>query len=415
MAGHVQDRWYKTETGPDGKTRRMKSERYGTGMRYRARYIGPDGNEKSKSFPDRKKREADLWLAQTRADMERGQYVDPKAARTTFQEYALRWLASQTTDAVTQEGTERRLRLHVLPYLGSRPMGTFQPVHIREWLKRLEGSGLAASYIGIIYTDARAVLSAGVDDGFLARNPCASRSVRQPTSHRERVVPWTAERLFAVRAGLPESLRPVVDLGGGCGLRQGEILGLAVDAIDFEAETLRVVSQVKLLRQGLIYAPPKGNKTRDVPLPAAVAAILKEHLAAFPPTAVTLPWRTWDGPKVTKLLLFTDAAGETFRRSTFNQSLWKPALAAGGVIPAPRPGQPPASAPRDGMHALRHFYASVLLDAGENIKALSEYLGHADPAITLRTYTHLMPSSPDRTRRAVDALYQDPAERSDGP
>lgn len=55
------------------------------------------------------------------------------------------------------------------------------------------------------------------------------------------------------------------------------------------------------------------------------------------------------------------------------------------------------------MHALRHFFASVLLDGGESIKAVSEYLGHADPGFTLRTYTHLMPSSDERTRSLVDA------------
>lgn len=49
------------------------------------------------------------------------------------------------------------------------------------------------------------------------------------------------------------------------------------------------------------------------------------------------------------------------------------------------------------MHALRHFYASVLLDAGENVKALSLYLGHSVPGFTLRVYTHLMPSSETRT------------------
>ena len=54
------------------------------------------------------------------------------------------------------------------------------------------------------------------------------------------------------------------------------------------------------------------------------------------------------------------------------------------------------------MHALRHHYASVLLDAGESIKAVSEYLGHADAGFTLRTYTHLMPASDERTRKAVD-------------
>ncbi len=57
------------------------------------------------------------------------------------------------------------------------------------------------------------------------------------------------------------------------------------------------------------------------------------------------------------------------------------------------------------MHALRHHYASVLLDAGESIKAVSEYLGHADAGFTLRTYTHLMPASDERTRHAVDEAF----------
>lgn len=61
-----------------------------------------------------------------------------------------------------------------------------------------------------------------------------------------------------------------------------------------------------------------------------------------------------------------------------------------------------------GMHALRHFYASELLDAGANIKALAAYLGHSDPAFTLRVYTHLMPSSEHRARRAIDELFQRP-------
>lgn len=62
------------------------------------------------------------------------------------------------------------------------------------------------------------------------------------------------------------------------------------------------------------------------------------------------------------------------------------------------------------MHALRHYYASVLLDAGESIRAVADYLGHADPGFTMRTYTHLMPSSEDRARRAIDAAFGPPAD-----
>ncbi len=68
-----------------------------------------------------------------------------------------------------------------------------------------------------------------------------------------------------------------------------------------------------------------------------------------------------------------------------------------------------------GMHTLRRFYASVLLDAGESVKAVSECLGHRDPGFTLRTYTHLMPSSGKRTRAAVDGVFTDEDSIHDGP
>lgn len=63
----------------------------------------------------------------------------------------------------------------------------------------------------------------------------------------------------------------------------------------------------------------------------------------------------------------------------------------------------------------RHFYASVLLDVGENIKALSTYLGHTDPGFTLRVYTHLLPSSEGRSRKVVDSVVQHGGSAPDGP
>ncbi|MEV7970492.1 tyrosine-type recombinase/integrase [Sphaerisporangium sp. NPDC088356] len=86
-----------------------------------------------------------------------------------------------------------------------------------------------------------------------------------------------------------------------------------------------------------------------------------------------------------------------------------------GVIPEPKGSERHQAAREHGMHALRHLYASVLLDAGENIKALSQYLGHSDPGFTLRVYTHLMPSSEGRTRRAVDKIYEAAESQPDGP
>lgn len=99
----------------------------------------------------------------------------------------------------------------------------------------------------------------------------------------------------------------------------------------------------------------------------------------------------------------TSRESKALSRNYFNSRVWKPALRLAGV-PDDR---------TNGLHALRHWFASVLLDAGESIKAVSEYLGHSDAGFTLRTYTHLMPSSDERSRRAVDAMLGgDPSVRT---
>ncbi|MGG7574246.1 tyrosine-type recombinase/integrase [Streptomyces sirii] len=416
MAGHIQDRWYKTEPGPDGKPRRVKTDRHGTGMRYRARYVGPDGSEKSQSFPDGKKRLAEKWLLKIQADMEGGRYVDPKDSRTTFRQYAEKWLQAQTTDPTTREPVSVQIRRHAIPYLGTRPLGSFKPEHIRDWLSELERAVPASSYRRVIFASVSAVFTAAVDDDYLHRNPCQASSVRAPAPSGQRVTPWTRQRAFAVRAALPEEYRAMVDIGGGCGLRQGEIFGLTEDAISFDTGWLHVALQVKISGGKLVFARPKRDKERDVPLPDRVAHVLKRHMEAYSPVAVKLPWLRPDGPLVTKRLLFTRTdGGGAVRRTDFNTRVWKPALVTAGVIPEPRPGERHLSAREDGMHALRHFYASVLLDAGENIKALSTYLGHTDPGFTLRVYTHLLPSSEGRTRRAVDSLYEGADSAPDGP
>ncbi|MFJ7417857.1 tyrosine-type recombinase/integrase [Streptomyces uncialis] len=417
MAGHIQDRWYKTTTtGPDNKPVKERSDRYGTGLRYRARYIGPDGTEKSKSFPDGQKRLAEKWLSKTETDMATGQYIDPSAGKTTFRQYAEKWMKTQTTDLTTRESVNVQLQRHAIPYLGSRPLGSFKPEHIRDWLSILERAVPASSYRRVIFSSVSSVLAAAVDDEYLRRNPCQASTVTAPSRSTRRVVPWGTERVFAMRRGLPEEYRPMVDLGGGCGLRQGEIFGLPVDEVGFDSGWVHVAFQVKVAAGRLVFAPPKRQKERDVPLPDSVARALKQHMDMHPPVEVTLPWLRPDGEPVTKRLFFTRPDGEgAVRRTDFNTRFWKPALVSAGLIPNPLPGERHSAAREHGMHALRHFYASVLLDAGENIKALSTYLGHTDPGFTLRVYTHLLPSSEGRTRRAVDKLYDGLAFGPDGP
>jgi integrase len=182
--------------------------------------------QRSESFPDRAKRDAEAFLVSVESDKLRAAYVDPAAGRLTFREYAEGWLRTRVFDESTREATEFRVRKHLYPFFGDRQLGTIKPGHVREWDSSLVGT-LAPATRSVVFTHLRSILGAAVDDGRIVKNPCSARSVQQPRPVERRPVPWTLEQVSAIRRSLPVRYRPVVDLGAGCGMRQGEILGLA--------------------------------------------------------------------------------------------------------------------------------------------------------------------------------------------
>jgi integrase len=169
-----------------------------------------------------------------------------------------------------------------------------------------------------------------------------------------------------------------------------------VDDIDFLRGVVHLRRQVKKVRGKHVFALPKYDKTRDVPLSEPVKLALAAHLRQYPPLTVTLPWEVPGGPEHSHRLVVSAVRGGVVDAKDFNKDRWKPALRTAGV---------PCGSYENGMHELRHFFASVLLDQGESIKAVAEWLGHSDPSFTLKTYTHLMPSSDQRTKGVIGSLY----------
>jgi integrase len=168
------------------------------------------------------------------------------------------------------------------------------------------------------------------------------------------------------------------------------------------ARVVHVRRQVKRLGNALVFAPPKGGKDREVPLPGAVGVRLSAHIASHPPAHVDLPWRALDAAPAAARLLFTTVQGNAITRTPFVQKHWHPALRAAGV-PVAR---------ENGFHALRHYFASALLYDGVDIRALAAYLGHHDPAFTLRVYADLVPDAADRMRSVIDKAAD---AEADGP
>lgn len=133
----------------------------------------------------------------------------------------------------------------------------------------------------------------------------------------------------------------------------------------------------------LIIGPPKTPRSRrTVPLPSRVRAAITDHIREYPPAGP-------DG------FLFPAPKGGPIRRTKFMRSFWNPAARAADI---------PVG---EALHALRHYYASVLISAGLSVKVVSDLLGHTNAAQTLNTYAHLWPTDDDRARHALDDALDD--------
>lgn len=130
-----------------------------------------------------------------------------------------------------------------------------------------------------------------------------------------------------------------------------------------------------------------------------------------------LPWGKPEGERKKFSLLLTTRFGNAVAVNTWNTCTWKPALAKAGVI-APRAEGAKAwqwaAAPKDGFHALRHTYASIMPEAGESVVTLARWLGHSSPAITLGYYAHFMPEAGSKGRGAIDGLLGEREDRLSG-
>jgi integrase len=271
-----------------------------------------------------------------------------------------------------------------------------RPSVVQQWVAAASRT-LAPSYVRLLLATLSAILGAAVEDGIIARNPCASRAVRAPSRVERTVEAWTPATVAAVEAAMPARYAALVPVGVGVGLRHGEALGLSVDNIDFLRREVHVRHQLKHVNGGTVFDLPKRGKVRTVPLSETIAVALAEHLRRFPPVEVTLPWREPGGAPTTLELVFANTAGGPVNRGSFNDRVWKPALTAAGVEPTRE----------NGYHVLRHTYASTQLQAGVSVPAVAKYLGHADGgALLLRTYAHVMPQAPDHARAAVDAFLR---------
>jgi integrase len=353
---------------------------------YMARYtVQTATGTKRKSLYGKTRNEVSEKLTKAMADRDDGLVFD--ADNLKVGEYLERWLVDSVLDTVrptTYERYEQIVRIHVRPALGSVKLKNLTPVHVRGLYREKLEAGLSARTVQYIHVTLHKALKQAVQDGLIPRN--ATEAVKAPQVRREEMRPLSGDQvkvLLEVARG--DRLEALYVLAIHTGLRQGELLGLKWEDVDLESGTLRVRRTLVTAKGGPVLTAPKTKGSRrSVKLTQGAVEALRSHLK-HQLQEIDRAGSLWRENG----LMFASESGEPLDRRYLTSCRYK-ALLKRAELPMIR------------FHDLRHTCATLLLSKNVNPKIVSEMLGHASIAITLDTYSHVLPNMRDQAAAAME-------------
>lgn len=335
-----------------------------------ARVLDHNGRQVARSFPNMT--EAKRWAKAIEVDVRRGDYTDKRLGSMTFNEWADLFLDSiQHLSETTRDSHELKLRLHVRPTFGKRPVGKITTIEIRTLFSQLQAGGMSIAHVRGVRTSMNRVFELAREGESIKANPCFGITLPKPTPAKPRFLePEEADRLIGcVRK--PYDRLVAATIAGG--FRPAEICGLRVRNLDVLRSTITIDSSL-IVVNGRLEAKDttKTNRTRTVSMPKAIMESLAEHCAQ----------RSHDlgRPLHADDFVFTAPMGGPLARDRFFKRIFQPAVLAAGLDPGLR------------MHDLRHTCAAILIGQGVHPKAIQEMLGHKSITVTMDVYGHLFPS-----------------------
>jgi integrase len=363
-------------------------DRLETRGKVRARYRDSNGKQWSKVFNDPGAiAAAEAWRRERMGEVSTGTHVAASDARVTFGEFAESriavWRKHRDT---TKAQVDSHMRNHVLPYFEDREVAKISHSDVEAWVAH-RSEVLAPATLRVVFAWVRRIFAEAVQKQVIRVSPCDGIELPPVPDTEVEAIPL--ELVEALADAMPARWRATVLVAAWSGLRQGELLGLRRHRLDLLGQrggdgkrkppSIKVVEQLQTLVGGPRLVPPKTAKSkRSVPIPTVLVDALAAHLAAFPADP--------EG------FIFTTNAGAPVSRSRFGE-VWRKAVEDAGLPKGTH------------FHALRHTYATVLIENGESVTAVSKRLGHASPMETLQTYSHLFPDNEEQTVSRLDDAY----------
>ena len=384
-----------------GTIRKKTVTRNGKKYEYwEARYTeGADpgtGKQVQRSITGKTQKEVAQKLKAATAAIDNGTYTAPN--KQTLGQWLDAWADTYcgSVKPRTLEIYKTDIRVHIKPALGAVRLEALTTQNIQAFYNALSKptkdrpEGLSPKTVKNIHGVLHKALQQAVLIGYLRFNPTDACTL--PRREKKELTPFDDVQitafLKAIQGSRYETLFTVTLFTG---MREGEVLGLMWDCVDFEAGTITVNKQLQLHEAvgGGAYqlGSTQNGKGRSITPAASVMALLKRHRATQAAQRLRAG-KLWQDTG----FVFTDELGQPFAKATVYRAFKRAAAAI---------GRPDAR-----FHDLRHSYAVAAIRAGDDIKTVQETLGHATASFTLDVYGHVTRQMKEASAARMDAFIK---------
>ena len=340
----------------------------------------------------------------------RGEYVDRNSI--TVAEYLDEWIASHAMEIKPRSLSDYRncIRLYVTPRIGKMRLQAVRPSTITKLYQELltsggqDGKPLAVSTV--VHTHAilrKAFRDAVLVDELISSNP-VDRAKRPRNMAAAPGTVWTPAQLRTfLAAARQHRLFAFYHVAAYTGARRGELLNLRWPDVDLDGKKITITGSTGIIDGERVVGTTKSGRSRVVTIDDETVSVLKEHRKAQAADQLLAceEWRGNEGCHV-----FTTGRGEPIYPDTVGWLMTKIIRAHNSPAKGPRPKD---TLPHARVHDLRHIHATILLLNGVPVHVVAARLGHADPAITLRVYAHIIRAAETAAADVFARVMTEPA------
>lgn len=359
------------------------------------------GKRIRKTFPS--KAAARTWRQDALVALRTGKLTASR--KLSVRQAAEGWLAAAEAGVVTNRSGdpykpsairsyEASLRLRVLDELGDRQFAQVTRGDLQRLVDQLVAQKLSPSTVQCSLLPLRAMYRRAISLDEVTVNPTTGLKLPAIRGGRDKIV--TPQQAVKLIEALPTAHdRALWGTALYAGLRRGELLGLMWEDVNVKAGQIHVQRSWDIY-EGHDVGPKSAVGRRKVPIASALKALLAAHRLETPRSTGHVFGTTGTG--VAAIGHVTKRADDAWRAA--NERLQANADERGEKV------DPAALLERITLHEARHTYASLMIAAGVNAKALSTYMGHANISITLDRYGHLMPGNEAEAATLLDAYLE---------